>query len=105
MPGDKERLNVYVCQTCGGAIKTIDREDGVTPFMLKCRATKGCDGLMASRFYKAEMSPPELVSAEPTFEWYRPPAEELAEWPEAMRDHFLNGGLTIRQIEIKEESR
>ena len=41
------KINVYVCQKCGGLTVTVDVDEGVTPFMLGCRATgkeSDCDG-------------------------------------------------------------
>ena len=31
--------NIYTCPKCGGQTVTIDVDEGVTPFMLRCRAT------------------------------------------------------------------
>jgi len=44
--------NMYTCDECKGTIVTIDREQGVTPFALACRATEGCRGTMTSAFYR-----------------------------------------------------
>lgn len=33
-----ERINVYVCQKCGGHTVTVDVDEGVTPFMIGCHA-------------------------------------------------------------------
>lgn len=32
------RINVYVCQKCGGHTVTVDVDEGVTPFMIGCHA-------------------------------------------------------------------
>jgi hypothetical protein len=50
----ERRLNQYVCRTCGGVITTIDRDEGVTPMMLACRATTDCDGSMFSAMYRVD---------------------------------------------------
>lgn len=89
-----ERLNRYTCQNCGLSIITVDRDHGVTPFMLLCRATEGCRGHMYSSFYKG-------VQGTPTFEWRKPTPAEYAAYPEAMREHVDQGGLDIHPIEAR----
>lgn len=86
---DKPRINQYTCQECGGVITTIDRAVGVTPFMLLCRATSGCQGSMHSSMYRVDQ---DLV---PDYEWYKP--KKLPRDPE-MRDYIKRGGLEIRRI-------
>jgi len=84
-----ERINQYTCRTCGGVITTIDRDEGTTPMMLACRATRGCDGSMFSSMYRVA---PYLT---PEWEWYRP--EKLPKGE--MRDYVEAGGLLLRKIE------
>ncbi|WP_342163120.1 hypothetical protein [Methylobacterium sp. SD21] len=87
--GFKGKLNIYTCGTCRGHVVTKDLDEGVTPFMMECRATAGCRGDMRSsmyRVYDQEMRP--------DFEWYRPTAVEVVEPP--LRDHVSRGGLLIR---------
>jgi hypothetical protein len=86
------RLNRYTCQTCSGYIITVDREEGVTPFALECRATKDCQGDMYSSFYRD-------VHGVPTYEWRKPMPAEYARMSPAMRDHVDKGGLDIYPIE------
>lgn len=86
-----ERLNRYTCQSCHGSIITVDRDEGVTPFMVLCRAKPGCKGHMYSSFYKG-------VQGEPTFEWRKPTPAEYAAYPEVMRQHVDQGGLDIHPI-------
>lgn len=115
-----DEKNVYTCQACAGVVVTIDRDDGVTPFSIRCRAAEKCDGLMYSTFYQVGKKP--LV---PQYEWFRPDDEELqAEINEAvqglrrlcaedddqvvddmaqglessMREHREIGGLSLRVI-------
>ena len=89
----KGKKNVYVCQLCGGSVVTIDIEDGVTPFMIGCKSTAGCDGDMYSSFYSVDQS------LSPQFEWYKPTIDQYPkEHQEAMRHHIENGGLEIRKI-------
>lgn len=85
---------MYVCQTCGYKIVTIDVDEGVTPFMIECKR-ENCNGDMYSSFYKVN---PFL---EPTYEWYKPKIEDYSEEDrELMRDHIENGGLDIRRIKL-----
>jgi hypothetical protein len=87
-----ERLNRYTCRDCRQSIITVDRDEGVTPFMLLCRATEGCRGFSYSSMYRG-------VTGTPTYEWRKPtPAEYLA-YPPAMREHVDQGGLDIHPIE------
>lgn len=86
-----KRLNRYTCQKCGGQIVTVDRDEGVTPFMLMCRATGGCDGHMYSSMYRG-------VTGEPTYEWRKATPEEFAKASIAMKEHFSMGGLDIHPI-------
>jgi len=101
----QERKNIYQCQTCLGLICTVDRDKGVTPFMIDCKVTADCKGPMQSSFYMAH---PMVV---PTFEWFRPTEDELAALcaaiPDGPRaelrkaayvDHVNRGGLILRPI-------
>lgn len=88
----KGKKNMYVCQTCGYKIVTVDIDEGVTPFMIGCKR-ENCDGDMYSFFYRIN---PLL---EPTYEWYKPNLEDYSEeHRELMRNHIENGGLDIRKI-------
>lgn len=103
-PDGRERKNIYQCQTCLGLICTVDRDKGVTPFMIDCKVTADCKGPMQSSFY---MVHPMVV---PTFEWFRPTSEELADICESLDgpraalrkaayvDHVNRGGLILRPI-------
>jgi hypothetical protein len=88
MPEEKNR---YTCQVCGGQIVTIDREVGVTPFMIKCRAPEGCSGDMYSAFYNE-------VNDEPTYEWRKPTVAEYEKLHPREKDHVDQGGLLIYKI-------
>ena len=90
----KGNKNVYVCQVCGKGVVTIDIEDGVTPFMIGCKATEGCEGDMYSSFYDVDQSLPAQ------FEWYRPTISQYPQEAQGfMRKHIEQGGLEIRAIE------
>lgn len=86
-----DRLNKYTCKTCGGSIVTIDRDDGVTPFLMGCRASEICSGDMVSSFYRD-------VTGEPAYEWRKPTPAEYKQMSAAMRDHIDQGGLQIYRI-------
>jgi hypothetical protein len=87
------KTNLYTCTSCGGRVTTIDREDGVTPFMIGCRATEGCHGMMQSSFYRV---PPDAPP--PTYEWYRPTEKEARRLGPSMLEHVKQGGLNIRPV-------
>ena len=92
------RENVYTCPKCGGYTVTVDVDDGVTPFLLNCRASgeEGkCDGKATSAFYPKSPRPPRIPP--PAWEWYAPSAEETAKLSPGMRDHVEQGGLLIRK--------
>ena len=86
----KGKKNAYVCNKCKKFIITIDVDDGVTPFMIECKATKNCDGSMCSNFYSIDQSMPAQ------FEWFTPKSSEGYGMEE--KTHFLGGGLDIREI-------
>lgn len=88
----KKRLNVYQCQSCLHIICTVDRDDGVTPFMIECRAPQPCGGMMESSFYRV------FPGLKPTFEWYRPDDAERTTLAPGAKDHVEKGGLLIRPI-------
>lgn len=81
------RKNAYECEKCGSYIVTIDRDPGVTPFMVKC---ENCGGMAKSKFYRVQ------DWLEPTHEWYRPAS--LAGIAEGYYDHLERGGLILRPI-------
>lgn len=102
------KKNVYTCEKCGGRTVTIDKDDGTTPFMIRCRAKDhpikgsvtivGCSGSARSALYRGcEFFTPE-------YEWYRPSAEERDRWAKhrfgaGIVDHIDMGGLLLRHIE------
>lgn len=45
------KKNAYACNICQGRVVSIDRDEGVTPFQIRCRATKDCPGWMLSAMY------------------------------------------------------
>lgn len=104
---ESKKINAYRCSTCGRFTVTIDRDRGVTPFQIGCRAIEGCQGQAYSSFYEC---PQDLT---PTHEWFRPTEEDiqvevmafdgdeldLESFEAALRDHYERGGLALRQID------
>lgn len=89
---ETDRLNVYICQTCGGMICTIDRDQGVTPFMIACQVMRFCSGMMQSQWY------PELPPHfSPEYEWYKPKLKKHMDVVTA--EHVKKGGLLLRKLE------
>lgn len=91
--GFRGKKNRYRCEACHKSIITIDRDEGVTPFMLPCMVTAGCVGPMTSRFYVVED-----VWPEPSYEWRKPTKKEYKRSSPAMKQHFDQGGLDIHAI-------
>lgn len=87
---NNNKKNVYICQKCKGKIITIDKDKGVTPFMIECKVNKNCDGTMYSSFYQV------IQLLKPEFEWFKPKSYDG--YSEFMIKHFENGGLDIRRI-------
>lgn len=87
------KKNIYVCGKCHGHIVTVDRDKGTTPFMLRCRATADCDGMMQSSLYRVF---DQTIAA--SHEWYLPtdPAEIAALNP-GSQHHVRMGGLLLRE--------
>jgi hypothetical protein len=94
----KGKENVYTCEKCGGFTVTVDLDEGVTPFMLDCRASGkegDCDGDAYSAGNPKRPWPPHIP--EPAWEWYRPTEAEARRLGRAWREHLKNGGLAIRK--------
>lgn len=81
------KLNAYQCRDCRAHVVTIDREPGVTPFLVRCR---NCGGEAQSAFYR--LGPNHT----PTYEWVRP--ESLDGLDAGSIEHIRNGGLILRPI-------
>lgn len=91
------KVNEYACPDCKGVTVTVDRDDGTTPFYIRCRATPGCEGMAMSRFYRPRAGTP------PTHEWYAPDAAEMAALDEGTKDYVENGGMLLRRLDGKPE--
>ncbi len=101
--GFKGKLNIYTCEMCKGTLVTIDRDEGVTPFLTACREpgckdAKGRPSLAQSSMYRVSQ---HLF---PSHEWYRPNAIERARLSPGTRDHVDNGGLILREIKTAQET-
>lgn len=83
----KGKKNIYACKKCPCKIVTIDRDEGVTPFLTYCKS-KGCQGFMQSKMYTVNQ---DLV---PEYEWYQP-----ENWQSSTNDHVRQGGLLLRKID------
>lgn len=83
-----QKRNIYTCPKCLGHIVTADAEHGVTPFMLLCRATLGCDGMMESSYYRVW---DQRMRAD--YVWRKPTAGEFLTLSQGEIDHVNNGGL------------
>jgi hypothetical protein len=85
---------------CGKKVVTIDRDEGVTPFMIQCPSC-GTHGAQ-SCFYRVRCSASDSIT--PSHEWYMPDEGEIAEMlcePElvsTVTDHIRRGGLLLREI-------
>lgn len=90
------KINAYQCERCWGIIYTVDRDEGHTPFMIRCRATAGCRGLMQSCFYADNLQDRGIRASH---EWYKPTGDQLDGLTVAEVDHVNQGGLVLRPIE------
>jgi len=110
----KGKKNGYTCRGCGWRIVTVNRADGVTPFLLGCqndipsdedrakaiaaggvRSSSGCGAFMESAFYRV---PQHL---EPSHEWYAPDKAErkrMRRRNDPSLEHVEQGGLLLRRI-------
>lgn len=60
---NEPRENVYTCLKCRGFTVTLDVDEGVTSFMLNCRASGregDCDGMAVSAMYPKGPRPPHI---------------------------------------------
>lgn len=95
---EPNRVNCYKCDRCGTITKTIDVDDGVTPFGHTC---EHCGNPFATSTFYNDIAPKQR----PTQEWYRPSLEETLKWRsknESMMNHILNGGLDVRPIKSEQ---
>lgn len=90
----KGKINTYTCPK-GHVTVTIDSDDGVTPFKLRCRqrdddGKHNCTEMAQSAMYQCDQK------LTPEFEWFRPAS--FKGYSPTMREHLQKGGLEIRKI-------
>ena len=91
---EPNRVNCYKCDRCGHITKTMDVDDGVTPYAFTCDY---CGNPFATSTMYNDIAPKQ----KPTHEWYRPSLKETLKWRSKntnMLEHILNGGLDVRPI-------
>lgn len=94
-------FNHYTCEACGRVTIAKHEHEGVTPFMIKCRATIGCRNTATSNFYRG----PQDENQVPHLTWFDPTDEELDAYVKYMRkpmaddvrEHVKLGGLLHRE--------
>ena len=92
MPEKAGLINRYTCPK-GHSIVTVNRDDGTTPLLIRCRE-EGCNEMAKSEWYDVD---PTL---KPTYEWFKPNAGEMAALESAsLHQHARMGGLILRKIE------
>lgn len=99
---DFGKTNVYVCSESHRTV-TIDRAEGVTPFLIKCPSCeeKGIDTEASSCMYRVSQA---LVA---THEFYKPTEQEMKTFQadcapqvyESIAEHVSKGGLLFRKIQ------
>lgn len=82
---------MYRCRKCGGQIVTMDVDQGVTPFLIGCRADADCDGNMESSFYRIPNNPRNIVN----FIWRKATAKEITRMDGWSQQHAEQGGLFL----------
>jgi hypothetical protein len=94
-PSSVGKKNIYTCHTCGGHIVTVDKDHGVTPFMLRCASAQvtGCSGTMRSSMYRVF---DQKIRA--SHEWYKPSVVEEAALSLSVQEHTRKGGLLLRPL-------
>lgn len=94
--------NHYTCEACGAVTIAKHEDEGVTPFMLRCRATSGCREIATSGMYRGPQDDDQV----PHIIWYRP--KTAAELEAALapmsdrarvstREHYEKGGALLRE--------
>lgn len=89
------RINVYTCPKCKGHTVTVDVDHGVTPFLLRCRATNDCSGMAQSAMYPRGPKPSWIP--DPQWEWFKPTGPDYENLSAPMKEYVDDGGLNIRK--------
>lgn len=90
--------NAYTCDTCNKRIVSVNLHEGVTPFLIGCRANwpGHCMGTAQSEFYGIDQTLPA------EWGWYRPDEAEMAGLDPATKQHVERGGLLLRKLDATE---
>ena len=86
------KKNSYKCRKCDTITITVDRDQGTTPFIMRCPE---CNGEAESSLYRT------FQRAIPTHEWYHPTEEEYAKLSIIEKDHVDTFSLLLRKIEVQ----
>lgn len=95
-PGKEGAINAWACPDCKKLTVVLHQDAGVTPMLLGCRMTEGCEGQAFSLGYPP--NPPPRVVAAVRYVWYRPSKKEFDTMSKEMRQHVSAGGLVIAPI-------
>lgn len=85
------KWNHYTCEQCGRVTISRDDDEGVTPFMVRCRASRGCEGAAISGMYRGsqdEMQVPHII-------WWKPKTD--VELEDAIRDYTYSVRAQMRE--------
>lgn len=96
-----KKWNHYHCPVCKKITIARHDQEGVTPFMIRCRATDSCIGFATSCFFSCSQNnnqTPHVVFFRPSLEKAldfinQQPKEERA-W---LLDHYQKGGSLMKE--------
>ena len=107
-----KKWNHYTCPMCGGVTIARHDDEGVTPFLLRCRVKDivttagrfhGCEGFADSSLFmgsQADDQVPHVVFFRPTDALEA--IEEISKEPRRFRadllDHWRQGGALMREV-------
>lgn len=91
MEGNKDK---FKCHECGFSVITIERDDGITPYVLPC-LNKGCDSVMLSKFGKKAV----VLGKSPDYELRFPTEDEYEKMSGKFREKVDNGYLLPFRID------
>lgn len=97
-------VNAWKCHLCGELTVAVQRADGVTPFLLACRASgdlEGCPGTGESLMYQPGFMDTDPDWPEPQWEWVIPSRTKMKHYKRSnpeMYQHVKMGGLELRKI-------
>jgi hypothetical protein len=97
-----KKWNHYKCPECEGITVARHDNEGVTPFMLRCRVNAGCDGMARSCFFECSQEDEQT----PHVIFFRPGEAEAAQFikeqpyleREWLADHYRKGGALMREV-------